>query len=197
MRAKMIGNIDFVIRQWLQQDTAFAGTNYVRASGRYFTNGSSGHTGRRMFFQGDTIYSYHDRFPIARILSDGAVLFTTKEYSRCTEQHKQAVWWACRKKQFFRVENPALEPEADTLEAKYRELFAKVMSRRERMLSMVGVLYDLRKEYRALCQYFGLPIAYEPSKEQWRAFALRYKKYYTLINVTRPLAGRLNGRGNI
>jgi len=42
---------------------------------------------RSMYFEGDTIYSYGRHFPIARILSGGIVLFTTRKYSVTTSKH--------------------------------------------------------------------------------------------------------------
>lgn len=43
----------------------------------------------RMFFEGDTIYSYGYHFPIARIDKEhGVILFTNKNYSQTTTGHK-------------------------------------------------------------------------------------------------------------
>lgn len=51
-----------------------------------------------LYFKGDTIYSYGDHFPIARIVENAAgvkaVLFTTRDYSVTTSRHKGMVWSA-------------------------------------------------------------------------------------------------------
>lgn len=51
-----------------------------------------------IYFVGDTIFSYGSHFPIARLVNRNgkdAVLFTTREYSNMTTQHKCAVRRAC------------------------------------------------------------------------------------------------------
>jgi len=47
--------------------------------------------GYNMFYRGDTIYSYGYHFPIARIVSPGTILFTTRDYSVSTSKHKSIV----------------------------------------------------------------------------------------------------------
>lgn len=53
--------------------------------------------GAKMFFDGDTIYSYGEHFPIARIHGD-VVLFTASGHSVTTEKHKRIVWNAARRR---------------------------------------------------------------------------------------------------
>jgi len=56
---------------------------------------SKGRRGSNFFFDGATIYSYGSHFPIARFVSNDhgerAVLFTTRDYSVTTQQHKSHV----------------------------------------------------------------------------------------------------------
>lgn len=47
------------------------------------------------YFNGRVIYSYGGHFPIARIMEDGVVMFTTNTYSNTTAKHINAAWSAC------------------------------------------------------------------------------------------------------
>lgn len=63
--------------------------------------------GTNMYFEGDTIYSYGDHFPVARHVctdrNDNVVLFTTREYSVTTSAHKSTIGRACSHLETFRV----------------------------------------------------------------------------------------------
>ncbi len=48
-------------------------------------------SGRKMFFEGKSIYSYGHHFEIARFIDAKTVLFTTRGYSPTTSKHKWAV----------------------------------------------------------------------------------------------------------
>lgn len=45
----------------------------------------------RIFFEGDTIYSYGRHFPIARLIGPKTALVTTRSYSLTTSRHMEAV----------------------------------------------------------------------------------------------------------
>lgn len=58
------------------------------------TQSEARNPGRNLYFEGDTIFSYGDHFPIARHMKQGrkeAVLFTTRGYSVTTSGHKSSV----------------------------------------------------------------------------------------------------------
>ena len=56
--------------------------------------------GERMYFSGDTIYSYGSHFPIARLFDspngEPVILFTTRSYSNTTSKHVRVVQQAVR-----------------------------------------------------------------------------------------------------
>lgn len=76
----------------------------------------------RVFYHGDTIYSYGSHFPIARhvTLPNGnpAVLFTTRGYSSSTSKHKRLVEGACRHLDVYYVERPGNLPTVDDFDAR-------------------------------------------------------------------------------
>lgn len=49
-----------------------------------------------VFFEGEYVYSYGRHFCIGRRLSNGTVVFTTRDYSISTGTHKRAAWSAAR-----------------------------------------------------------------------------------------------------
>lgn len=52
-------------------------------------------SGNRVYFEGDTIYSYGPHFVIARLEPETrAAFFTTRRYSPSTGKHKSYVRWA-------------------------------------------------------------------------------------------------------
>jgi hypothetical protein len=64
-------------------------------------------TGFNMYYEGDTIYSYGQHFPIARHVrteqGERAVLFTTDTYGVSTAKHKTITWRACHHLKVFNV----------------------------------------------------------------------------------------------
>ena len=83
---------------------------------------SEGRTsGRNFFFETNVIYSYGYHFPIAKILSSGIVLFTTRGYSNTTSKHIRAVSYALNHKEKIYVNNPNATI-IDNLEAYSTEL---------------------------------------------------------------------------
>lgn len=198
---KTVGNTSFVIEAWLAQRQKFAGTPQNKPGlGSW---GQPGYNGRRMFFEEQTIYSYGHHFPIARLIGNNRVLFTAQEYSATTRNHKYQVEAALLRAdlEVFIVDNPEQPPCPERAKLNYQEAFAKAMRARETLVSINGdqryrayEVFRARLAYRAFCRTFGMPIAWEPTKEQWKAYALRYKKYWTLVKITRPLARRLQGK---
>ena len=59
---KVFNNIDDVSKLFIAQTQDFAGTPYTYIQGQG--------KGRRFYFKGDTIYSYRDSYPLARIVED-------------------------------------------------------------------------------------------------------------------------------
>lgn len=63
--------------------------------------------GANMYFEGDTIYSYGNHFPVARHVctdrNDNVVLFTTRDYSVTTSAHKSTIGRACSHLETFSV----------------------------------------------------------------------------------------------
>lgn len=69
--------------------------------------------GKRLFYKGDRIYSHGRHFLIARLLDVNgvpSVLFTTREYSVSTSQHKSIVAGACSHLPIYYVEDPGHFP---------------------------------------------------------------------------------------
>jgi hypothetical protein len=58
-----------------------------------------------LYFHGDTIYSYGRHFPIAKHVN-GKILFTLRDYSVTTTQHKSIVNQACNHKNTIYCKNP-------------------------------------------------------------------------------------------
>ena len=83
---KVFNNIDDVSKLFIAQTQDFAGTPYTYIQGQG--------KGRRFYFKGDTIYSYRDSYPLARIVEDK--LFIKEEnYSNTTAKHKNSVLREC------------------------------------------------------------------------------------------------------
>jgi hypothetical protein len=62
--------------------------------------------GNRMFFDGKDIFSYGRHFCIARILENGKVLFTNRDYSNTTAKHKHQVRHAISHKEIIYCADP-------------------------------------------------------------------------------------------
>ncbi len=64
-------------------------------------------SGYRMYFEGKIIYSYGSHFPIARIVDGNTILFTSREYSSTTSNHKHTVRCAIDRSRYmvFTVDN--------------------------------------------------------------------------------------------
>lgn len=87
-----------------QRELAHLWANRSRPSGRASS----------LYFEGDTIYSYGRHFPIARLFTDPttgqtAVLFTSRDHSRTTSQHKSFVRSAVSHLVVYTVQDPTAE----------------------------------------------------------------------------------------
>lgn len=83
---KVFNNIDDVSKLFIAQTQDFAGTPYTYIQGQG--------KGRRFYFKGDTIYSYRDSYPLAKIIN-GVVFIKEQTYSNTTNKHKNSVLRAC------------------------------------------------------------------------------------------------------
>jgi hypothetical protein len=79
---KVFNNIDDVSKLFIAQTQDFAGTPYTYIQGQG--------KGRRFYFKGDTIYSYRDSYPLARIVGN-TVFIKPMEYSNTTKKHNRSV----------------------------------------------------------------------------------------------------------
>jgi len=84
---KIFNDIDDVSKLFLAQTQYFAGTplTYIQGQGK----------GRRFYFKGDTIYSYRDSYPLAKIVGN-SVYLKPPEYSNTTKKHNVSVYNALR-----------------------------------------------------------------------------------------------------
>jgi hypothetical protein len=83
---KVFNNINDVSKLFIAQSQDFAGTPYVYIQGQG--------KGRRFYFKGDTIYSYRDSYPLAKI--KGNSLYIKEEnYSKTTSKHKCSLLRFC------------------------------------------------------------------------------------------------------
>jgi len=57
------------------------------------------------YFQGKIIYSYNSGFPIAKIIDENTVLFTSRDYSNTTGKHKSLVYSAISHYKIFVIPN--------------------------------------------------------------------------------------------
>ena len=83
---KVFNNIDNVSKLFIAQTQDFAGTPYTYIQGQG--------KGRRFYFKGDTIYSYRDSYPLAKIVGNKLFIIETP-YSTTTAKHKSSVLRAC------------------------------------------------------------------------------------------------------
>lgn len=83
---KVFNNIDDISRLFLAQIQDFAGTPYTHINGRG--------KGRRFYFKGNTIYSYRDNYPLAKIVENKLFIIETP-YSTTTAKHRTSVIRAC------------------------------------------------------------------------------------------------------
>lgn len=116
-----------------------------------------------LYFQGDTIFSYGSHFPIARIVKRNgqtAVLFTMRDYSQMTAQHKYNVRDACRHMTVFDV--PKVSASHSEVKAAFKELcderltYARKANRGNGMFYRLNEVTGLVKQANAYAKFFGL-----------------------------------------
>ena len=83
---KVFNSIDDVSKLFIAQTQDFAGTPYTHIDGRG--------KGRRFYFKGNTIYSYRDNYPLAKIVENKLFVIETP-YSITTAKHRTSVIRAC------------------------------------------------------------------------------------------------------
>lgn len=83
---KVFNNINDVAKLFIAQTQEFAGTPVTYIEGR----GKS----RRFYFKGDTIYSYRDTYPLAKII-DNMLYIKEENYSATTNKHKWCILRNC------------------------------------------------------------------------------------------------------
>ena len=116
-----------------------------------------------LYFQGDTIYSYGSHFPIARLVKfkgRECVLFTTREYSQMTSQHKYAVRRAVKNMTVFFV--PSVSARHSEVKMSYKERCDELLAEARKARMGSGMFYRLNsvttiiKEANRYAEFFGL-----------------------------------------
>ena len=114
------------------------------------------------YFEGDTVFSYSQSFPIARHVETKrgrAVLFTTRDYSVTTSGHKWTVLLACQHLTVFHVQHPT-DSDRKGQFAEYRERYLELARKYSRARSnkpwILDSLRDLVDEANHFAQFFGL-----------------------------------------
>ncbi len=147
--------------------------NQSRESGR----------GSHFYFDGATIYSYGQHFPIARHYK-GAVLFTSKGYSSSTARHKSYVLQACNHLPVFTVEEVRCKPCAKDVK-QYKARIAALVKTASKARNVSGHLAGidaLIDEGNRFCAHFGFktrfaqPENWEELKEKARGDAIRERE---------------------
>jgi len=144
-RQKYVHTPDMVAHLWAHQSQEAART---AGSGR-------------LYFEGDTIYSYGSHFPIARHIKKGskrAVFFTTRSYSMTTAGHKNCVYGACSHLTTFHVHDIYGGHKVHLAEYKQRLAnlqadYAKARGRKPEYLNLMEQAVAQANEYAA---FFGL-----------------------------------------
>lgn len=124
----------------------------------------------RMYFDGDTIYSYGSHFPIARHVTHNgkpggrpAILFTTRDYSNTTRKHKYCAQRACSHLTVFLVHNIYGSHKVHLLDYKERlaeaaKDYAKAKGRKPEHLARMRSIVSQGNAYAA---FFGLKTRFE------------------------------------
>jgi len=117
-----------------------------------------------IYFQGDTIYSYGNHFPVAKHVTrkgKSAILLTTRDYSATTRGHKWTVEGACSHLPVFHVDNiESREPrkQFEEYRARYLELARKYVKSRQNKPWVLQELQKVVKEANAFSAFYGLRV---------------------------------------
>lgn len=138
-------------------------------------------TGKKVFFEGPTIYSYGTHFPMARLIirrgQPVAVLITTERYSNTTSQHQSDVRSATRHLRAFHVADVKQTDHRLNLRDyrdRIRELAGRVRAAKCNTVFLVTCLDGLIKEANGYAEFFGLktrltyPKGFDVAAEQAR-----------------------------
>ena len=173
---KTVGGYDFVIQTWIKQEQSSAHTPKVY-------RGMQDYSGTRMFFEGTTIYSYHDWWPAARILPGKKALLTRNVFSATTTAHTNQIESALLRADYkvFPVYSAANKPDPSFLLERFRNEFESAKRARDRLAWEHVGLHSLKRArlaYLEFCREFGFPVEFDLTKEDWKALAQRVKLYY-------------------
>ena len=157
--------------------------------------------GGNFYFRGATIYSYGSHFPIATLLNDGNVLFTTRKYSNTTAKHVSMARGACSHKSVIYVnEVPVVYGEEATKKNCNQigcneknvshwlgviDLFISEINnpKNRNIAGRVQAIDNELQEMNSFLTYFG-----EKSilKRMSSELTKRYRKTIKLVSVSRP-----------
>lgn len=145
--------------------TVFTNEEVARVWYRQEQNEGRG-SGGNLYFHGNTIYSYGSHFPIAKILDDGKILFTTRSYSNSTAKHINYVWRAVgySNKNVMPVYNPDASHSTnikhwlDIIDNTVMEIRNKKNRKFEGRLQTLKSAANSLKQY---TEYFGITLTFE------------------------------------
>ena len=216
---KTTGSYGWVISTWIKQEQSEGGSPYVNCHAYFRSSGMEGHTGRRMFFKGDTIYSYHTWWPMAKILPGKLALVNREKYSVTTTAHTNQVESALLRAGFacFDVERSKnlkgslvwgsnryteydLIPDPNYLLAEYKRVYDETRRSRDRLAAdwrdPLEYLKNARKSYVDFCNRFGFAIEFDLTPDQWKALNDRIKEYKRRAEVKRFAHRLLTGEAS-
>ena len=119
-------------------------------------------TGSHFYFEGDTIFSYGSHFPIARHYK-GAVLFTRRDHSVTTSQHKSIARRAASHLPIFVVVNPLEKPGRADVAAYAEDIKSRTLAA-GRARNPDFHLAELERQIanaNAFCEKFGFTTRFE------------------------------------
>jgi len=137
---KTTGNYDWVISTWIKQSQYEGHSPRAAVNAGAWRNGNSFSGGSRMFFRGDTIYDYHEWWPMAKILPGKIALINRETYSVTTSSHTGQVYSMLDRAGFtcFAVErnrDDCLEPDPSYLLAEFKRIYGETSRARDRLAS--------------------------------------------------------------
>ena len=214
---KTTGSYDWVISTWIKQEQAEGHSPYVKCHGYFRSSGMEGHTGHRMYFRGDTIYSYHDWWPMAKILPGKLALVNREKYSVTTTAHTNQVesaleraGFACfdvkrskvsdRDIAFHRSTEYDLIPDPSYLLAEYKRVYDETRRSRDRLARDWGDPLEYLKraeaQYFKFCETFKVAYEWRISDDQLKALYDRIKEYKRRAEVKRFAHRLLTGEAS-
>lgn len=154
----------------------------------------------RIFFQGDTIYSYGRHFPIARHTKDKSgrhvILFTTQTYSSTTAGHCNETRGAIPPDvPLFHVNNVYAKPtmeDVSSYAARIAELALSASRAKARQLWLIGQLEKLVTEANDFCVAFGFRTRFTmpANTEDMKRVAAEFAAQQTKANAAKERAAK-------